>query len=91
MNILRRLLTGSHAQIEGKMSDHLDGELDGLSRRRFHQHLAWCEGCSSMYECLRITVAGLRSLRLTQPEAAPAMADAVLERIRHDASHPDGQ
>ncbi|MGI9659071.1 MAG: anti-sigma factor family protein [Gaiellaceae bacterium] len=91
MNALRWLLTGSHAQIEGKMSDDLDGELTGLSRRRFHQHLAWCEGCSSMYECLRLTVEGLRSLGTTQPEPAPAMADAVLERIRCDAAHPDGQ
>ena len=91
MNALRRLLTGSHAQIEEKMSDGLDGELGGLSRRRFHQHLAWCEGCSSMYECLRITVAGLRSLKGSQPEAAPAMADAVMKRIRCDAPQPDGQ
>ena len=90
MNVLIRLLTGSHAQIEGKMSDHLDGELTGLSRRRFHQHLAWCEGCSSMYECLLVTVRGLRALRAIQPEPVPAIADAVLERIRCDA-YPDGQ
>ena len=73
------------------MSDDLDGELHGLSRRRFHQHLKWCEGCSSMYECLRITVEGLRSLRASEPEPAPAMADAVLARIHREDSHPDGQ
>ena len=91
MNALRRLLTGSHAQIEDRMSADLDGELRGLSRRRFHQHLAWCEGCSSMYECLRMTVQGLRSLSSAQPEPEPALADAVLERIHRDAPHPDGQ
>ena len=91
MNALRRLLTGSHAQVEAKMSDGLDGELRGLSRRRFHQHLAWCEGCSSMYECLRLTVEGLRSLRAVEPEPAPALADAVLESIQGDVPHPDGQ
>lgn len=73
------------------MSDDLDGELRGLSRRRFHQHLKWCEGCSSMYECLRVTVAALRSLRAAQPEPAPAMADAVLERIHREGSLPDGR
>lgn len=91
MNALIRLLTGSHAQIEEKMSDDLDGELRGLSRRRFHLHLAWCEGCSSMYECLRMTVVGLRSLKRIQPEPRPALADAVLECIHRDASHPDGR
>ena len=91
MKVLTRLLTGSHSQIEGKMSDSLEGELAGVSRRRFHQHLAWCEGCSSMYECLLATVGGLRSLRGIQPEPAPALVDAVLERIRCDAVQPDGQ
>ncbi len=91
MNALLRLLTGSHAQIEANMSDGLDGELRGLSRRRFHQHLAWCEGCSSMYECLRMTVGGLRSLKSSQPDPEPALADAVLECIHRDAPHPDGQ
>lgn len=91
MKLLIRLLTGSHAQIEARMSDHLDGDLRGLSRRRFHQHLSWCEGCSSMYECLRLTVGGLRSLRGAQPEPAPAMADAVLERIHRELAQPDGQ
>lgn len=91
MNVLRRLLTGSHAQVEARMSDDLDGELRGLSRRRFHQHLAWCEGCSSMYECLRVTVEGLRSLGNVQPDPQPALADAVLERIYRDAPNPDGQ
>jgi predicted anti-sigma-YlaC factor YlaD len=91
MELLTRLLTGSHAYVEARMSDDLDGELRGLSCRRFHQHLKWCEGCSPMYECLRITVERLRSLRVAQPAPAPAIADAVLERIHREASHPDGQ
>jgi len=91
MNVLRRLLTGSHAQTEEHMSDHLDEELRGLARFRFVQHLRWCEGCSSMYECLRVTVGGLRQLRTEQPESDPAIAEAVLVRLRRESATPEGQ
>lgn len=91
MNPLISLLTGSHAHTTSHMSEHLDGELRGLARLRFVRHLAWCEGCSSVYECLRLTVENLRALKTQQPEPEPAFADAVLERLRREASPPDGQ
>ena len=91
MKTLRRLLTGSHEHTESRMSEHLDEELRGFGRFRLVQHLAWCEGCSSMYECLRVTVGGLRSMKSQQPEPAPAIADAVIEQIHRERLDPDGQ
>jgi len=91
MNTLRRLLTGSHEHTESRMSEHLDEELRWFARFRFVQHLAWCDGCSSMYECLRVTVGGLRSMKSQQPEPAPAIADAVVEQIHREQLESGGQ
>jgi len=44
-----------------------------------------------MYECLRETVGGLRSMKSQQPEPAPAIADAVVEQIHREQLDPDGQ
>ncbi|MFQ5425552.1 MAG: anti-sigma factor family protein [Gaiellales bacterium] len=83
MNLLRRMLTGSHDSTQDHMSAHLDGELRGVSRWRFARHLAWCRGCQAVLDSLQATVAGLRSIGTDDDGMEPDadVADAVRGRI----------
>lgn len=38
------------------VTDYLEGALDDLTRMRFEQHLALCDGCSAYLEQMRATV-----------------------------------
>ena len=90
MNVLRRLLTGTHQHTEDNMSAELDGELGRLRGWRFSRHLAWCSGCEAVYRSLRATVAGLRELRAhdSTVESSATIADVVVQRI--ESGQADG-
>ncbi len=80
-----RLWNGSCEETEQHLSEHLDGELRGPRRLRVLRHLARCELCRSVLLSLTRTVEQLRALGHVEP-SSPFVADAVMARIRHEAS-----
>jgi anti-sigma factor RsiW len=75
----------SHRETRDRLSDYIDGELDTRTRTRIMRHLARCERCRAMFESLTRTLEQLRTLGSVEAaEPAPATAEAVVERIRHD-------
>lgn len=66
-----------------RLSDYLEGELDGRTQIRVTRHLARCKRCQAMLESLTRTLEQLRALGTLEPaEPAPATVRAVVERIR---------
>ena len=50
-------------ETRARMSEHLDGELDGKTAGRVERHIRWCPNCRRMFTNLSRTIAGLRALR----------------------------
>jgi predicted anti-sigma-YlaC factor YlaD len=84
MTTITWLWHGSCEETAEHLSDHLENELRGLRRFRILRHLASCALCAAAFWSLRRTVGGLRALCRSEPVAAPALADVVVERIRRD-------
>jgi anti-sigma factor RsiW len=68
--------TGEH------LSEHLDGELRGLTRLRVARHLARCKLCQAVLRSLVRTIEELRSIGSVEPAPAPSIVPIVAERIR---------
>lgn len=85
MMTLMRPWIGTCAETEARLSDHLDHELGAREEKRVTRHLAWCRRCRAVAESLSRVVESVRGLgRLELEEPPPSVADAVLERIRHE-------
>ncbi len=80
-----RLWIASCEETGERLSEHLEGELRGLRRGRILRHLARCEHCRAILASLSRAVEHLRSFGRVYPPPAPAVADAVLARIRREA------
>lgn len=71
------------AETRERLSDHLDGELEGRAATRVRRHLARCRFCQAMLRSLTRAVEGVRSLGPGEEAApVPSTADAVVARIR---------
>lgn len=73
---------GSCEDTARRMSAHAEDDLRGFRRWRMFRHLAACERCRAIFRSLVATIEGLRALGGIEPEARPATADLVVERIR---------
>jgi predicted anti-sigma-YlaC factor YlaD len=70
------------SEARGAMSDLADGELHGRARWRVVLHLWMCRRCQAVWHALQATIAGLRELGSSEPASEPALAEAVVRRIR---------
>ena len=86
--MLRNPFTATHEETGAALSDFVEGELQGWRRWRVARHLARCEYCRAVYQSLLRTLEALRDAAAVEPTPQPAVADAVLERIRREASQP---
>jgi predicted anti-sigma-YlaC factor YlaD len=78
-----RLLSGSCDETRESLSDHLEGELRGLRRRRVLRHLSGCDRCREVLRTLMHTIDQLHSVgRDADPPAS--VVDAVLARVRYE-------
>lgn len=85
MSVVERLLFGGCDETRERLSDLVDGEARGIRGWRARAHLARCELCRAAYESLRRTVERLRALGETdRPRSSGSVADAVVERVRHE-------
>ena len=82
MKVLDRVLNGSCAETGESLSDHLEGELGGLRKRRVLRHLERCERCRAVLASLERALEHLRALGRIEAAPRPALADAVLQRIQ---------
>jgi predicted anti-sigma-YlaC factor YlaD len=89
MSVIERLLVGGCDETRERLSDLADGEARGIRGWRARAHLARCELCRAAYESLRRTVERLRALGETdRPRSSGSVADAVVERVRHEPPRP---
>lgn len=83
LNVLLKPWIASCQETGERISDYLDGELEGRSLTRVRRHLARCDRCRAMLESLSRTLEQLRSLGSPEQVApAPVTVSAVLARIR---------
>ncbi|HET8653097.1 MAG TPA: zf-HC2 domain-containing protein [Gaiellaceae bacterium] len=63
------------------VTDYLEGALPDEDRRRFEEHLATCDGCSTYVEQMRTTlrVTGELKADALTPEAEAALREAFRE------------
>ncbi|HSK16406.1 MAG TPA: zf-HC2 domain-containing protein [Gaiellaceae bacterium] len=62
------------------VTDYLEGTMDYPDRRRFEEHLVYCEGCSTYLAQMRQTI-GLVG-RLSEDDVPEAARDELLEVYR---------
>jgi anti-sigma factor RsiW len=86
--MLRNPFTASHEETGESFSDLVEGELKGWRRWRVVRHLAKCEHCQAAYRSLLRTLEALREMGSVEPTPQPAVAEAVIERIRRESSPP---
>jgi predicted anti-sigma-YlaC factor YlaD len=85
MSVVERLLLGGCEDTRERLSDLVDGNARGIRGWRARAHLARCELCQAAYESLLRTVERLRALgESDRPRSSGSVADAVVERVRHD-------
>jgi predicted anti-sigma-YlaC factor YlaD len=89
MSVIERLLLGGCAATRERLSAIADGEARGLRGWRARAHLARCELCQAVYDSLMRTVERLRTLsEADRPPSFGSVADAVVERVRHEPPPP---
>jgi predicted anti-sigma-YlaC factor YlaD len=86
--MLRNPFMASHEETGEALSDLVEGELQGWRRWRVVRHLAKCERCQAVYRSLLRTLEALRDVASVEPAPQPALADAVIERIRGESPPP---
>jgi anti-sigma factor RsiW len=86
--MLRNPFMASHDETGESLSDLVEGELRGWRRWRVVRHLAKCEHCQAVYRSLLRTLEALREVGAVESTPQPALADAVVERIRRDNVPP---
>jgi len=79
-----RLVNGSCEETSKCLSAHLEQDLRGPRRLRVARHLARCGPCRAALESLSRTIERLRSLGRVELALPPTVADAVIDRVRHD-------
>lgn len=85
LNLLLKPWIASCQETGDRLSDYLDGELEGRGLTRIRRHLARCKRCQAMLESMQRTLAQLRSLGSPEQVAPePATVSAVLSRIQRD-------
>ncbi len=85
MELVMRPWVATHEETQERLSAHLEGELEGREARRVLRHLARCHHCRELLRSLARAVDSLRALgQRDVPPPAPSVADAVVDRIRHD-------
>jgi anti-sigma factor RsiW len=52
------------ADVVEVITDYLEGRMPVDDRERFEEHLAFCDGCSTYLEQMRLTIAATGRLRL---------------------------
>jgi anti-sigma factor (TIGR02949 family) len=68
------------AEVVELVSDYLDGTLPEPEAQRVADHLAGCPGCTSYFEQVRATTAGLG--RVTTDDLPPELRASLLEAFR---------
>jgi len=81
--MIQRLVNGSCEETGHCLSAHFEEDLRGPRRVRVARHLARCGPCRAALESLSRTIERLRSLG--RVELLPSVADAVIDRVRHDS------
>jgi len=85
LNVFLKPWVASCQETGDRMSDFLDGELEGRSLTRVRRHLSRCDRCRAMLDSLQRTLEQLRSLGSPEQVAPePATVTAVLSRIQRD-------
>jgi predicted anti-sigma-YlaC factor YlaD len=86
MELALRPWVATCAETRERLSAHLDGELRGREAKRVLRHLARCPHCRELLQSLARAVDNLRALgQVGVPAPSPSVAEAVVDRIRHDA------
>jgi anti-sigma factor RsiW len=52
------------AEVVEVITDYLEGHMPAHERERFEEHLAFCDGCSTYLEQMRLTIAVTGRLRI---------------------------
>lgn len=87
LNLLRMPWIASCEETGDRISDYLDGELEGRSLTRVRRHLSRCDRCRAMLDSLNRTLEQLRSLGSPEQVAPePATVSGVLERIQRESA-----
>ncbi len=86
MSRIDRLWNGSCEETRDCLSAHLEDDLEGRRKLLVRRHLARCERCRAVLLSLARAVEHLRSLGRTDfsHTPSPSVADAVVDRIRHE-------
>jgi anti-sigma factor RsiW len=63
------------AEVVEVITDYLEARMPAHDRERFEEHLAFCDGCSTYLEQMRLTIAVTGRLRI---EALPAPLEEQL-------------
>ena len=62
------------------VTDYLEGRLPREDRRRFHRHIAGCDGCTAYVEQMRVTITAVGTL--SETDLAPHARDELLRVFR---------
>jgi hypothetical protein len=84
LEILTRPWVASCAETSGRLSDYVDGELEGRGLARVSRHLARCRRCRALLDSLSGILSQLRAVGEQVPPASPSLVAAVLARIERD-------
>jgi predicted anti-sigma-YlaC factor YlaD len=85
LNLLLKPWIASCHETRDRISDYVDGELEGRNLVRVRRHLARCHLCRAMLESLTRVLDQLRSLGSGgQTVPAQVTVSAVLARIQRD-------
>lgn len=85
MELVLRPWVATCAETRERLSAHIDGELKGREGKRVLRHLARCHHCRELLRSLTRAVDSLRTLGQRDiPSPTPSVADAVVDRIRHE-------
>jgi anti-sigma factor RsiW len=87
MELVMRPWVATHEETWERLSAHLEGELEGRDAKRVLRHLARCHHCRELLRSFARAVDSLRALGQSDvPAPRPSVADAVVDRIRHDGA-----
>jgi predicted anti-sigma-YlaC factor YlaD len=88
MSAFERLLFGDCDETRERLSEIAEGEARGIRGWRARAHLARCELCQAAYESLVRAMERLRALGDLDPAPFGSVADAVVDRVRHERPRP---
>jgi predicted anti-sigma-YlaC factor YlaD len=86
--MLRNPFMASHEETGESLSALVEGELTGWRRWRVMRHLSKCEHCQAVYRSFVRALEALRDVATVEPAPQPALAEAVIERIRRESPPP---